>query len=183
MPTLLNSAGIRGALAEAACSLAPATIFARVTIAVPAKMYQQNLLAKPGGITLADAPIDLSKISTPTFILATREDHIAPWKSTYAATRLYSGPLKFVLTDAGHMAGVVSPPGSKYGHWTNDNLAPSPDEWFSGATSHLGSWWPVWDEWVTQLDPGRVSAREPGGGKLRIVEDAPGSYVRVRWPA
>jgi polyhydroxyalkanoate synthase len=147
------------------------------------KMYQQNLLAKPGGITLADAPIDLSKISTPTFILATREDHIAPWKSTYAATRLYSGPIKFVLTDAGHMAGVISPPGSKYGHWTNDNLPPSPDEWFSGATPHLGSWWPVWDEWVTQLDPGHVPAREPGGGKLRIIEDAPGSYVRVRWPA
>ena len=101
------------------------------------KMYQQNLLAKPGGITLADAPIDLSKIRSPTFILATREDHIAPWKSTYAATRLYSGPIKFVLTDAGHMAGVISPPGSKYGHWTNDNLPPSPDEWFAGATPHL----------------------------------------------
>src|SRR6476661_201825 len=147
------------------------------------KMYQQNLLAKPGGITLADALIDLSKISTPTFILATREDHIAPWKSTYAATRLYSGPIKFVLTDAGHMAGVISPPGSKYGHWTNDNLPPSPDEWFAGATPHQGSWWPVWDEWVTQLDSGRVPAREPGGGKLTIIEDAPGSYVRVRWPA
>jgi polyhydroxyalkanoate synthase len=147
------------------------------------KMYQQNLLAKPGGITLADVPIDLSKIRTPTFILATREDHIAPWKSTYAATRLYSGPIKFVLTDAGHMAGVISPPGSKYGHWTNDNLPPSPDEWFAGATPHLGSWWPVWDEWVTQLDSGRVPAREPGGGKLTIIEDAPGSYVRVRWPA
>jgi polyhydroxyalkanoate synthase len=147
------------------------------------KMYQQNLLAKPGGITLADAPIDLSKIRTPTFILATREDHIAPWKSTYAATRLYSGPIKFVLTDAGHMAGVISPPGSKYGHWTNDNLPPSPDEWFAGATPHLESWWPVWDEWVTQLDSGRVPAREPGGGKLTIIEDAPGSYVRVRWPA
>jgi poly[(R)-3-hydroxyalkanoate] polymerase subunit PhaC len=146
------------------------------------KMYQQNLLAKPGGITLADAPIDLSKISAPTFILATREDHIAPWKSTYAATRLYSGPTKFVLTDAGHMAGVISPPGSKYGHWTNDNLPPSPDEWFAGATPHLESWWPVWDEWVTQLDSGRVPAREPGGGKLTIIEDAPGSYVRVRWP-
>ena len=147
------------------------------------KMYQQNLLAKPGGITLADVPIDLSKIRSPTFILATREDHITPWKSTYAATRLYSGPIKFVLTDAGHMAGVISPPGSKYGHWTNDNLPPSPDEWFAGATPHLESWWPVWDEWVTQLDSGRVPAREPGGGKLTIIEDAPGSYVRVRWPA
>ena len=144
------------------------------------KMYQQNLLAKPGGITLADTPIDLSKVRTPTFILATREDHIAPWKSTYAATRLYSGPIKFVLCDAGHMAGVISPPGTKYGHWANDELPSSPDEWFGGATPNQGSWWPVWDEWITQLDSGRVPAREPGGSKLTIIEDAPGSYVRVR---
>jgi polyhydroxyalkanoate synthase subunit PhaC len=144
------------------------------------KMYQQNLLAKPGGISLADTPIDLSKISIPTFILSTREDHIAPWKSTYAATRLYSGPVKFVLSASGHMAGVISAPGSKYGHWTNDNLPPNPDEWFAGATPHQGSWWPVWDEWVTQLDSGRVPAREPGAGKLTNIEDAPGSYVRVR---
>jgi polyhydroxyalkanoate synthase len=144
------------------------------------KMYQRNLLATPGGITLADTPIDLSKVRTPTFILATREDHIAPWKSTYAATRLYSGPVKFVLSAAGHMAGVISAPGSKYGHWANDNLPSSPDEWFAGATSHQGSWWPRWDEWVTQFDAGRVAAREPGGGKLPVIEDAPGSYVRVR---
>jgi polyhydroxyalkanoate synthase subunit PhaC len=144
------------------------------------KMYQQNLLAKPGGITLADTPIDLSKVRTPTFILATREDHIAPWKSTYAATRLYSGPIKFVLSDAGHMAGVISPPGTKYGHWANDKLPSSPDEWFGGATPNQGSWWPLWDHWVTQLDGGRVPAREPGSGELPIIEDAPGSYVRVR---
>ena len=144
------------------------------------KMYQQNLLAKPGGITLADTPIDLSKVRTPTFILATREDHIAPWKSTYAATRLYSGPIKFVLCDAGHMAGVISPPGTKYGHWANDKLPSSPDEWFGGATPNQGSWWPLWDQWVTQLDGGRVPAREPGSGELPIIEDAPGPYVRVR---
>ena len=144
-------------------------------------MYHQNLLAKPGGITLADAPIDLSKVRTSTFILATREDHIAPWKSTYAATHLYSGPIKFVLSDAGHMAGVISPPGTKYGHWVNDNLPPSPDEWFAGATPHQGSWWPLWDEWVTPFDEGRVRAREPGSGELPIIENAPGSFVRVRY--
>jgi len=145
------------------------------------KMYHDNLLAKPGGITLADTPIDLSKVRTPSFILATREDHIAPWKSTYAATRMYSGTIKFVLSDAGHMAGVISPPGTKYGHWANDNLPPSPDEWFADATSHQGSWWPVWDKWVTLFDEGRVRAREPGSGELPIIENAPGSYVRVRY--
>ena len=90
-----------------------------------------------------------------------------------------SGPIKFVLSDAGHMAGVISPPGTKYGHWANDELPSSPDEWFGGATPNQGSWWPVWDQWITQLDSGRVPAREPGGGKLTIIEDAPGSYVRV----
>jgi polyhydroxyalkanoate synthase len=143
-------------------------------------MYQKNLLAKPGGINLAGIPIDLRKITTPSFILATREDHIAPWKSTYAATRLYSGPIKFVLSASGHMAGVISAPGSKYGHWTNDSLPHNPDDWFALAAAHRGSWWPLWDEWVSQLDNERVPAREPGGGKLPIIEDAPGSYVRVR---
>jgi polyhydroxyalkanoate synthase len=143
-------------------------------------MYQQNLLAKPGGIILADTPIDLSKITSPSFVLSTREDHIAPWKSTYAATRLYSGPTKFVLSASGHMAGVISAPGSKYGHWTNDNLSGSPDEWFAGATPHQGSWWPLWDEWITGFDAERVPAREPGDGRLPVIEDGPGSYVRVR---
>ncbi len=143
-------------------------------------MYQQNLLAKPGGISLAGTPIDLSKVKIPTFILSAREDHIAPWKSTYAATHLYSGPVKFVLSASGHMAGVISAPGSKYGHWTNDNPASGPDEWFSGATAHKGSWWPVWDEWISRLDKERVAAREPGAGRLPVLENAPGSYVRVR---
>jgi polyhydroxyalkanoate synthase len=144
------------------------------------KMYQENLLAKPGGISLAGTPIDLSKVKIPTFILSAREDHIAPWKSTYAATHLYSGPVKFVLSASGHMAGVISAPGSKYGHWTNESLPTSPDEWFSGATAHKGSWWPLWDEWISRLDPERVPARNPGAGRLPIIEDGPGSYVRVR---
>jgi polyhydroxyalkanoate synthase subunit PhaC len=144
------------------------------------KMYLENLLAKPGGITLAGTPVNLSKITIPSFILSTREDHIAPWKSTYAATRLYSGPIKFVLSASGHMAGVTSAPGSKYGHWTNDDLPANPDQWFSGAASHQGSWWPVWNSWVTRFDGARVPSRRPGGGNLPVIEDAPGSYVRVR---
>src|ERR1700757_1550254 len=144
------------------------------------KMYQENLLAKPGGIRLVDTPIDLSKVRTPSYSLAAHEDHIAPWKSTYAATRLYSGTIKFVLSDAGHMAGVINPPGTKYGHWVNNDLPPSPDEWFVDAAPRQGSWWPLWEEWVTQFDEGRVQAREPGSGGLPIIENAPGSYVRVR---
>jgi len=143
-------------------------------------MYQRNLLAKPGGVSLAGTPIDLTKIKTPTFLLSTREDHIAPWKSTYAATHIYSGPVKFVLSASGHMAGVINAPGGKYGHWTNDALPTTADEWFAGARAHDGSWWPEWDKWVNQFDHCRVSARIPGAGKLPVIEDAPGSYVRVR---
>ncbi len=143
-------------------------------------MYQKNLLKEPGGITLAGTPIDLRKVKTPSFLLSCREDHLAPWKSTYAATKIYSGPIKFVLAASGHLAGVISPPGSKYGHWTNDNLPPTPDEWFAGATAQKGSWWPLWDQWVTEFDGGRVPARTPGDGKLAVIEDAPGSYVQMR---
>jgi polyhydroxyalkanoate synthase subunit PhaC len=144
------------------------------------KMYQQNLLVEPGGITLGGVPIDLRKIKTPSFLLSTREDHIAPWRSTYAATQIYAGPVKFTLSASGHIAGVVNPPGSKYGHWQNDNNPPTPEEWLAGATEVAQSWWPAWDKWVSQYAGGEVPARHPGDGKLKPIEDAPGSYVKVR---
>jgi len=144
------------------------------------KMYQQNLLAQPGGITLGGVPIDLRKIKTPAFLLSTREDHIAPWRSTYAATQLYSGPVKFVLSASGHIAGVVNPPGSKYGHYVNDKNPPTAEEWLANATEIPDSWWPEWERWVTKYAGGEVPARQPGDGKLVPIEDAPGSYVKIR---
>jgi polyhydroxyalkanoate synthase subunit PhaC len=144
------------------------------------KMYQENLLVQPGGITLGGVPLDLRKIKTPAFLLSTREDHIAPWRSTYAATQIYSGPVKFTLSASGHIAGVVNPPGSKYGHWQNESNPPTPDEWLAGATEIADSWWPAWDKWVSQYAGGEVPARQPGDGKLKPIEDAPGSYVKVR---
>jgi polyhydroxyalkanoate synthase subunit PhaC len=143
-------------------------------------MYQENLLVKPGGITLDGVPIDLRKIKTSAFLLSTREDHIAPWRSTYAATQLYRGPVKFVLSASGHIAGVVNPPGGKYGHWENGKNPPTPAEWFATATAHADSWWPLWGHWVSQNSGGEVPARHPGDGKLKPIEDAPGSYVKVR---
>jgi polyhydroxyalkanoate synthase subunit PhaC len=143
-------------------------------------MYQENLLVKPGGISLDGVPIDLRKIKTPSFLLSTREDHIAPWRSTYAATQLYRGPVKFVLSASGHIAGVVNPPDSKYGHWENNKNPPTPEEWLATATAHPGSWWPVWERWVSHYSGGEVSARRPGDRKLKPIEDAPGSYVKVR---
>jgi len=144
------------------------------------KMYQENRLVVPGGITLAGVPIDLRKVTIPTFFLSTKEDHIAPWKSTYAATQLFRGPRKFVLSASGHIAGVVNPPPkTKYGHWENDQLPANPDDWFAGARFFPDSWWPVWEAWVAGHAGGEVPARRPGAGKLRAIEDAPGRYVRV----
>jgi polyhydroxyalkanoate synthase subunit PhaC len=144
-------------------------------------MYQENLLKDPGGVTLAGVPIDLQKIKTPAYFLSTREDHIAPWKSTYRGTQLLSGPKRFVLAASGHIAGVVNPPDSgKYSHWINTELPPDPDDWLAGATEIAGSWWPDWHRWVTELADEKVPARIPGEGKLKAIEDAPGSYVRVR---
>jgi polyhydroxyalkanoate synthase len=145
------------------------------------KMYQENLLAVPNGIALAGVPIDLRKIKTPAYFLSTREDHIAPWKSTYRGTQLMSGPKRFVLAASGHIAGVVNPPeGGKYSHWISKDLPPGPEAWFKGATEIAGSWWPDWHRWVSALAKEQVPARVPGDGKLKPIEDAPGSYVKVR---
>jgi polyhydroxyalkanoate synthase len=145
------------------------------------KMYQENLLTKPGGISLKGVPIDLTRIETPTFILSTREDHIAPWKTTYIATRLYRGQNRFVLAASGHIAGVVNPPAAnKYSHWVNAKLPRSADEWLEGAEEKPGSWWPTWMTWLSRQAGGKVAARRPGDGKLKPIEDAPGAYARVR---
>jgi polyhydroxyalkanoate synthase len=143
-------------------------------------MYQENLLSEPGGIELDGVPIDLGKIDMPVYVLSTREDHIAPWKSTFVATRLYSGPVKFVLSASGHIAGVINPPADKkYSHWTSDAKAETADEWFEGAEEHPGSWWPDWHAWLRPNLGKRVPARVPGEGKLKVIEDAPGSFVKV----
>jgi polyhydroxyalkanoate synthase len=144
-------------------------------------MYQQNLLAKPGGITLDGEALDLGRIKVPAYFLSTREDHIAPWRSTYRGTQLLGGERRFVLAASGHIAGVVNPPESgKYNHWVNDALPLSPQDWLDGATELAGSWWSDWNRWVTAKAPAQVAARIPGAGKLEALEDAPGKYVRVK---
>ena len=144
-------------------------------------MYHRNVLKNAGGITLANVPIDLRKIDIPLYFLSTREDHIAPWHSTYAGTHLVSGPVRFVLGASGHVAGVINPPSAnKYGYWTNETLSASPESWLKASTYHQGSWWTDWATWIAAHNGGQVSARHPGHGKLAAIEDAPGSYVKVR---
>ncbi len=145
------------------------------------RMYQENKLVEPGGIEIAGVPIDLRKIKVPCYFLSTREDHIAPWKSTYAATQVFSGPVKFVLSASGHIAGVVNPPAAgKYCFWTNAKQPKKPDAWLEGAKQEDGSWWPDWQKWVARHAGEQIPARKPGDGDLQPLEDAPGSYVKVR---
>ncbi|KAB2930552.1 MAG: class I poly(R)-hydroxyalkanoic acid synthase [Candidatus Contendobacter sp.] len=145
-------------------------------------MYQKNLLREPGGITLAGIPIDLRKIKTPVCFLSAYEDHIAPWKSTYAGTQLVGGPVKFVLSGSGHIAGVINPASSdKYGFWLNPKTPPNPDDWLKDAVKQDGSWWPDWLAWLQPHAGPQVPARAPGDGKLKPIEDAPGSYVKMRY--
>ncbi|WP_259779637.1 PHA/PHB synthase family protein [Aestuariispira ectoiniformans] len=145
-------------------------------------MYQENRLIKPGEIELLGEPIDLRKIEIPTFILSTREDHIAPWEATYRAISTYRGNNKFVLAGSGHIAGVINPPGDKikYGYWTNTRSPKTPDEWLATAKEHSGSWWPEWQKWIARKAGTKVTARQPGDGKLKVLEDAPGSFVKMR---
>jgi len=144
-------------------------------------MYLENKLREPGGITLAGEPIDLRRIETPMYFISAIEDHIAPWKSTYAGALLPKGKVRFVLGGSGHIAGVINPPEKqKYGYWTNDNLAGDPGQWLQEATRHEGSWWLDWNTWIKRRAGKKVPARVPGDGRLAVIEDAPGSYVKVK---
>lgn len=139
-------------------------------------MYQNNLLTQPGKLTIGGEKIDLTTIKTPSYLLSTREDHIAPWKSTYASTQIYSGDTRFVLAASGHIAGVVNPPEkNKYSHWINEQLPASPNDWFEDAKEYEGSWWPDWISWHEQFAGKKVPARKLGKG----IEPAPGRYVKV----
>jgi poly[(R)-3-hydroxyalkanoate] polymerase subunit PhaC len=145
------------------------------------EMYMNNRLIEPGALTLAGTPIDLGRVTVPVYMLSTREDHIAPWRSTFAATRLYKGPLRFVLAGSGHIAGVINPPSSRrYGYSTNSRRTTSPETWLKRAKDVGGSWWPDWGRWVARHGGGLTEARTPGSGGLPVLEDAPGSYVRMR---
>jgi polyhydroxyalkanoate synthase len=145
------------------------------------KCYHENKLIEPGAVELAGVPIDLRKIKIPVYWVSTREDHIAPWTSTYAATQIYQGSKRFVLAGSGHIAGVVNPPAAnKYGFWTNDELPPTPEAFLEGATQHPGSWWPDWSAWNASHSGPKVAARKPGKGKLPVLEAAPGSYAKIK---
>jgi len=144
------------------------------------QMYLENRLKQPGGVSLLGVSLDLSRIETPVYFLATQEDHIAPWRSVYAGAHLPGGPVTFVLGESGHIAGVINPPAArKYGYRTQAELPATAEAWLETATSHEGSWWLHWLEWIKPYAGPQVSARVPGDGGLQPFDEAPGSYVKV----
>src|ERR1700693_1824564 len=143
--------------------------------------YLENRLSA-GSMVLDNTLLDLSKIKVPIYNLATREDHIAPAESVLYGSQFFGGPVKYVLAGSGHIAGVVNPPSSgKYQYWTNDSIRDATvTDWLKGAQEHKGSWWPDWRQWLATIDAEEMPARAVGAAALPPIEDAPGSYVRVR---
>src|ERR1700733_7531812 len=143
--------------------------------------YLENRLST-GSMVLDNTLLVLSKVKVPVYNLATREDHIAPAESVLYGSQFFGGPVKYVLSGSGHIAGVVNPPASgKYQFWTNDNIRDvTLADWLKGAQEHKGSWWPDWRQWLASIDAEEMPARIVGAAALPPIEDAPGSYVRVR---
>lgn len=144
-------------------------------------MYRDNLLTKPGALKIDGVPIDIGNIRTPCYFLSTREDHIAPWQATYATTQMTQAPKVFTLAGSGHIAGVINPPSSgKYGYWTSEKTPRNPDHWLSEAKQEDGSWWTHWGQWIARRSGPKVSPDQHRKGILKVLEPAPGSYVRKR---
>jgi polyhydroxyalkanoate synthase len=144
------------------------------------RFYRDNALAK-GEFELDGVKLDLGKVTTPIFAQASREDHIAPYRSVYKGSHLFGGPVTFVLAGSGHIAGVINAPvAHKYQYWTNDRRPETSDGWVAGAVEHPGSWWPRWRDWLVERSGEKVAARDPSKGKLKPIEDAPGSFVKVK---
>jgi polyhydroxyalkanoate synthase len=143
--------------------------------------YLDNRLSA-GSMVLDNTQLDLAKVKVPVYNLATREDHIAPAQSVLYGSQFFGGPVKFVLSGSGHIAGVVNPPAAgKYQYWTRDSIAAENlEQWLQGAQENPGSWWPDWREWIESHDAELVAARSVGSDTMPPIEDAPGSYVRVR---
>jgi polyhydroxyalkanoate synthase len=146
-------------------------------------LYHRNLLVQPDALTICDTPINLSRITTPAFIQAGREDHIAPLASVWRIMDHLAGPKEFIIAGSGHIAGVVNPPSAqKYQYWTGDSGAATLDEFDASATETKGSWWPHWLQWLRAQNGDMVDAkgaRIPGKGKKKPIEDAPGRYVKM----
>jgi poly[(R)-3-hydroxyalkanoate] polymerase subunit PhaC len=144
--------------------------------------YLENNIKHSGRTTQCGVPVDLSKVKVPVYLLASREDHIVPWKTAYGSKDLIGGEKRFVLAASGHVAGVINPPArNKRSHWLNDKLVSEPQDWFQAAQEKPGSWWPDWDAWMKRHSSGTIPApTQQGNAQYRPVEPAPGRYVKLK---
>ena len=142
--------------------------------------YRDNNLAK-GKMVLGGEKLNLSKVKIPVYLQSAKDDHIAPYRSVYKSTKLFKGPITFMMAGSGHIAGVINhPDAKKYQYWTNDQLPDTAEEWMNGATETPGSWWPHWDKWLSKQSGEMVEARVPGDRKLKVIENAPGAYAQMK---
>ena len=148
-------------------------------------MYLDNRLRERGALTMAGESIDLARVTAPAYLVASRDDHIVPWRSAYRTTGLLGGETTFVLGASGHIAGVVNPPAAnRRNYWTNAAAAARSSEWLDHAVSHPGSWWPHWVQWIRTRSGALAPAPERlGSERYPELEPAPGSYVRERLEA
>jgi polyhydroxyalkanoate synthase len=144
--------------------------------------YLYNRLRVPGAVVNCGVPVELGKVDRPSFILATREDHIVPWRAAYRSTGLLGGEKTFVLGASGHIAGVINPPeDGKRSHWVSEALPAGADEWLGQAREERGSWWPLWSRWLAPFKGGeRRAPARTGNAKYQAIEAAPGRYVKQR---
>jgi polyhydroxyalkanoate synthase len=144
--------------------------------------YLENNIREPGKTRQCGVPVDLSKVKAPLYLLASREDHIVPWKTAYQSKDLIGGDARFVLAASGHVAGVINPPArNKRSHWLNDELVSDPSSWLEKAEEKSGSWWPDWDAWMKQHSNGTVPApAQQGNAQYPTIEPAPGRYVKQK---
>ena len=149
--------------------------------------YLENNLVKPGKVQVCGAPLDFGAIEAPAYVFASREDHIVPWNSAYLSTRALKGNqgrTRFVLGASGHIAGVINPPAAnKRSHWVGGSAAlpDDHDDWLAKAKERPGSWWPDWSAWVQEHAGKQVAApKTPGNRKYRVIEPAPGRYVKQK---
>jgi polyhydroxyalkanoate synthase len=144
------------------------------------QFYGANALSG-GQLELGGEKLDLGKVKTPIFVQSSKEDHIAPFRSVYRGAKLFGGPVEFIMAGSGHIAGVINhPDAKKYQYWTNAKLPDTAEAWQAKAEEHPGSWWSHWAEWLKERSGDKVPARDPSEGPLGVIEDAPGSYVKVK---
>ena len=144
--------------------------------------YLENNLVRPKKLTVCGQPLDFGRIDLPAYVYASREDHIVPWQTAYASTRLLTGKIDFVLAASGHIAGVINPAGrNRRNYWAGGTLPADPGQWLAAATARPGSWWSHWSAWLAGHGGGWVPARTIlGGGRYSAIEPAPGRYVKER---